>query len=66
MRNIEELRNGLIGLYDKIKNGEIEHATAKELNNSAGKIINTAKVQLEYASLKKENPEIPFLECGKD
>jgi hypothetical protein len=32
------------------------------MNNTAGKIINVQKVQLEYAALRKTAPEIKFLE----
>jgi len=35
------------------------------MSNTAGKVIGTHKVQLEYALLRKEKPEIAFLECGK-
>jgi hypothetical protein len=31
------------------------------VNNTAGKIIASAKVQLAYAALKGERPDIPFL-----
>jgi hypothetical protein len=31
------------------------------MNNSAGKIINSLKVELEYFALRKEKPNIPFL-----
>jgi hypothetical protein len=31
------------------------------MNNTAGKIINVQKIQLEYAALRKEAPVIEFL-----
>lgn len=33
----------------------------KEKSNAAGKIIKSAAVQLEYAALRKDRPEIPFM-----
>jgi len=32
------------------------------MNNTAGKIINAQKVQLEYAALRNAAPNIPFLD----
>lgn len=66
MNNIVELRNELTTLFLKIKSGQIEHKVSKELNNTAGKIINTARAQLEYYALRKEKPQIAFLSGGGD
>lgn len=63
MQNVKELRESLINVFYDLKSGEINTAEAKEMNNSAGKIIGTLKVQLEYADLRKEKPEIDFLDC---
>lgn len=62
MKNITELRNELSKLFDQIKDGSVEVKQAAEMNNTAGKIINTIKVQIEYAELRKESPSIPFLD----
>lgn len=64
MKNIVDLRNELVVLFEQLKAKEISHADAKELNNSAGKIINSVKVELEYAALRKAKPEIVFLNVG--
>lgn len=61
MKNIKELREELSKVFMGLKSGEIEPKTASEMNNAAGKIINTVKVQLEYSALRKEKPEIEFL-----
>ncbi len=65
MQNIVELRSKLIEVFNDIKTGEINHVQAKEMNNSAGKIINTLKTQIEYSSLRKERPSISFLDDKK-
>ena len=65
MKNIVDLRNELITIFDQLKATEISHADAKELNNSAGKIINSVKVELEYAGLCKVTPNITFLNAVK-
>ena len=62
MHNIIEVREQLSEVFNELRNGSLEPKIAAELNNSAGKIINTLKVELEYYSLRKEKPKIKFLE----
>jgi len=62
MRSITELNKHLTDLYTALKDGTIDVKTAAEMNNTAGKIINVQKVQLEYAALRDEKPSIEFLE----
>ena len=61
MKNITELTVQLTDLYNALKDGTIDVKVASEMNNTAGKIINVQKVQLEYAALRDESPVIPFL-----
>jgi len=63
MTTIKELRKQIIETTEGLKSGTIDLKIAAELNNSAGKIINTVRTQLEYAKLRKEKPEIMFLKC---
>lgn len=56
-----QLRGELLSVFDGIKSGSIAVPVAKELVNTAGKIISSVKVQLEYAYLRKETPVIEFL-----
>lgn len=65
MKNVVDLRNELVAIFDQLKAREISHADAKELNNCAGKIINSVKVELEYAGLCKVTPNIAFLNTSK-
>ncbi len=62
MNNITELRAELSTLFNDLRNGDVEVKTAQEMNNCAGKIINTIKVELEYHSLLGDKPEIGFLD----
>lgn len=62
MKDIKELRDNLTTLFTELKTGEFKGSDAKEMNNCAGKIINSIKVQLEYSALRKEKPEIEFLD----
>ena len=63
IKNVEALRTKLIDVFEGIEAGLVRSVVAKEMNNCAGKIINSLKTQLEYAALRKEKPDIPFLNC---
>lgn len=61
MTTITEIRNDLINVFNGLRDGTIEAKDAVEINNTAGKIISSAKVQLAYAALRGERPDIEFL-----
>ena len=61
MTTITDIRNDLINVFSKLRDGTMEAKDAVEINNTAGKIISSVKVQLAYAALKGETPDIPFL-----
>lgn len=61
MKNIIQLRNELCQVFDELRSKEINVKCAKEVINAAGKIINSVKLELEYAALRKETPVIEFL-----
>lgn len=61
-KTMTELRDAMLTIFHDINTGVIDDmGRAKELSNAAGKIIKSAAVQVEYAALRKETPEIPFL-----
>lgn len=62
MKNCEELRNQLSATFEQLKNGGIKPNEAAELANIAGKMIGSAKVQVEYYALRKEQPRIKWLD----
>lgn len=61
MQHISELTTELASLYEGLKTGAVDVKVATEMNNTAGKIINAQRVQLEYAELRKEQPDIDFM-----
>lgn len=65
MKNIKDLVDELSALFGKIETGKVDVNVAGEMNNTAGKIINAQKVQLEYAALKKVAPSIAFLDTAE-
>lgn len=62
MKNCHELRTELAKVFESLRQGETEMKTAAELANIAGKIIASAKVQVEYYALTQAPCEIGFLE----
>jgi len=62
MQNITELRDSLADNYTKMKAKEMGIKVGNELANTAGKIINSLKVELEYNKLFGIKERIPFLE----
>ena len=65
MKNVTELREQLSQVFIELRSGTVKHSDASELANLAGKMINSAKVQLEYYALRKEAPTITFLASGE-
>jgi hypothetical protein len=62
MQNIKQLRNSLIDNYNQTKKGEMPIPLCKELNNAAGKILTSCKVEIEYKKFIGDNNKIKFLE----
>ena len=60
--NITDVRDQLLEVFDGLRAGTVDIKNAVEINNTAGKIINTAKVQIAYSALRGEAPYIPFLD----
>ena len=64
MTTITEIRDQLIEVFNGLRDGSMDAKDAFEINNTAGKIINTAKVQIAYSALRGEAPYIPFLDTA--
>lgn len=62
MKTATQLRNDLSTVFDDLRAGSIDTKQASELANLAGKMISSAKAQLEYYELAGLKPVIPFLE----
>lgn len=60
-RSIDGVRDRLLEVFDGLREGRIEVKDAVEINNTAGKIISSAKVQIAYYALRGEEPDIPFI-----
>jgi hypothetical protein len=60
-KNIEELREHLLSAFEWVKTDPRRSNQVKEMSNAAGKVLASVKLQMEYAFLKGEEPDIPFL-----
>jgi len=66
MTTITDVRDQLIEVFNGLRDGSVEIKDAVEINNTAGKIINSAKVQIAYSALRGEAPNIPFLQTATE
>ena len=62
MKNITELRKSLSENYEQMKSKKMDLKMGKELANTAGKIINSLKVELEYNSMMDIKKKIDYLD----
>jgi len=62
IKNIKDLTDDLVKNYEKLSKGLLTEKRAKEVSSMAGKIINSAKVNLEYNSYMKLKRRIAFLD----
>lgn len=63
--NIEELREELAKTIERIKSEPRFVPQAVEINNAAGKLIQSVKVQLEYMHLLKKPELIEWMQPKK-
>lgn len=66
MENIKELRNELVEIFTKLKNKQITPKEAKELVNTAGKIIASIKTQIDYHKMNGNKASINFMKTDED
>ena len=62
IKDINDLRDRLEVLYVNLENSRIRAADAKELANISGKMISSAKIQLEQKVFLKDKTPIKFLQ----
>jgi hypothetical protein len=65
MKNITELRTSLSENYEQMKSKKMDLKMGKELANTAGKIINSLKLELEYNSMMDIKKKIDFLDTDE-
>ena len=65
MTNVKELRDALIKSFNDLKTGKIKAKDAKELTNISGKILTSAKIELDYNKYTGAVKKIDFLEVNE-
>jgi hypothetical protein len=61
VKTITDLRNNLAEVFVSLRSGKTELDEAEVLANVAGKMINSARTQIEYSIARNEKPYVPFL-----
>ena len=61
-KNVKELRDSLLDNFDKMQTNKMNAGLGKELANTAGKILGSVKIEIEYCKLNDIKREIDFLE----
>ena len=60
--NVKDLRDDMIKVFEELRSGKIGIGEAKAISNVSGKIMSTAKTQLEYNKFAgRNNSKINFL-----
>ncbi len=64
IKTTKDLRQELAVLFENVKKGHVKATDAKQLANIAGKMIGSAKLDLEYECIKRkyDDLKIDFLE----
>ena len=58
--NIASVTAALAETYEGLRSGKVNARDASEMTNALGKIIKGRAAQLEYFSLRKDKPDVPF------
>lgn len=66
MKTINDLREILSEEIDKLRKGQTLTQVVQAIVNATGKILSSAKVEMEYAKIIGKRPEIAFIKLGKD
>jgi hypothetical protein len=66
MNNVKELRDSLTENYAQIKAGKMSVEKGNALAKTAGKILNTCKMELQYNESINEKRRIEFLEVPQN
>lgn len=65
-KNINDLREILSQEIDKLREGKTTPASINAITNATGKIFSSIKLQMEYAKLLGEKPDIKFIGSSKE
>lgn len=61
MRNVKELRNELVSVFEAVKTGKMDVGQGKTLVATSNAMLKSAQLELEHAKLIGKTKEIEFL-----
>lgn len=61
-KNVKELREDLSEVYSQVRSRKMTIDEAKSVTMVAGKILSSAKTEIEYLQMNKQKRKIAFLE----
>lgn len=62
MKTMNQLRDLLCEEIDKVRTEKTTAANVNAIVNATGKILTTIKMEMEYAKLKGQQPQMKFIE----
>ena len=62
-KNINDLREILSEEIDKLRQGKTTPASINAITNATGKIFSSIKLELEYAKILGEKPDIRYIKA---
>lgn len=61
-KNVVQLRDALLETFDGLRAGTIGNSEAKQVANVAGKVLSSAKNEMEYNKMVQSKSKIAFFE----
>ena len=61
MNNVNNMIPALNTVFAGLTDGTLKASTAAQMNNAVGKMISVVKLQMDYAKLRNESPDIAFM-----
>lgn len=62
MKNVRQLRDALVDVFDKVKTGQMDTAQGKTLVATSNAMLKSAQLELEQSKLVGKTKTIKFLE----
>lgn len=62
MKNVKQLRDALVDVFEKVKAGEMDTAQGKTLVATSNAMLKSAQLELEHQKLVGKTKNIKFLE----
>ena len=60
--NVEQLKTMLVDVLEKVASGELTPASANSASNLAGKLLQSVKMEMDYAKLQGASPNLQFFD----